>query len=107
MRGICCEKEIHQLSLVGFLDEDLFKHRMLVRGYRVLGGITDLDRVFRETVFNEILIAQDETAADDPVTLQAFASNHDVAIHRYLARVNTLQQNGNGQAFDGKSSRLP
>ena len=83
---------VPQLSLVGFLDDDLFKHRMLVRGHRVLGGIPDLDRVFRETGFNEILIAQDETAAEDLVTLQAFASNHDVAIHRYLSRIDTLAQ---------------
>lgn len=104
---------VPQLSLVGFLDDDLFKHRMLVRGHRVLGGIPDLDRVFRETGFNEILIAQDETAAEDLVTLQAFASNHDVAIHRYLSRIDTLAQtdNGhqskNGKAVDGVSSPLP
>ena len=109
---------VPQLSLVGFLDDDLFKHRMLVRGYRVLGGISDLDRVFRETGFNEILIAQDETAAQDLVTLQTFAIDHDVAIHRYLARIDTLAQTGNdyearsghqtrnGKAVDRVSSRL-
>ncbi len=75
--------------------------------------------MFRETGFNEILIAQDETAAEDLVTLQAFASNHDVAIHRYLSRIDTLAQtdnghqtgNGhqskNGKAVDGVSSPLP
>jgi UDP-GlcNAc:undecaprenyl-phosphate/decaprenyl-phosphate GlcNAc-1-phosphate transferase len=109
---------VPQLSLVGFLDDDLFKHRMLVRGYRVLGVISDLDRVFRETGFNEILIAQDETAAQDLVTLQTFAIDHDVAIHRYLARIDTLAQTGNdyearsghqtrnGKAVDSVSSRL-
>ncbi len=89
---------VNQFSLVGFLDDDVFKHRMLVRGYRVLGGITDLDRVFRETGFNEILIAQDETAAEDLMTLQAFASSHNVAILRYLARIDTLAQSRNGKA---------
>ncbi|MGO9061839.1 MAG: hypothetical protein ACLQU2_31390 [Candidatus Binataceae bacterium] len=65
------------------------------------------------------MIAQDETAAEDLVTLQAFASNHDVAIHRYLSRIDTLAQtdnghqtgNGhqskNGKAVDGVSSPLP
>jgi FlaA1/EpsC-like NDP-sugar epimerase len=95
---------VAQLSLVGFLDDDVFKHRMLVRGYRVLGGITDLDRVYRETGFNEILIAQDETAAEDLVTLQAFASSHDVAIHRYLARIDTLALTRNGKTTDGQAT---
>ncbi len=98
--------EVHRFSLVGFLDDDVFKHRMLVRGYRVLGGITDLDRVFRETGFNEILIAQDETAAEDLVTLQAFASSHDVAILRYLARIDTLAQTRNGKAINIVSTPL-
>jgi len=97
---------VNQFSLVGFLDDDVFKHRMLVRGYRVLGGITDLDRVFRETGFNEILIAQDETAAEDLVTLQAFATSHDVAILRYLARIDTLAQTRNGKAVNVVSSPL-
>jgi UDP-GlcNAc:undecaprenyl-phosphate GlcNAc-1-phosphate transferase len=95
---------VAELSLVGFLDDDVFKHRMLVRGYRVLGGITDLDRVYRETGFNEILIAQDETAAEDLVTLQAFASSHDVAIHRYLARIDTLALTRNGKTTDGQAT---
>jgi UDP-GlcNAc:undecaprenyl-phosphate/decaprenyl-phosphate GlcNAc-1-phosphate transferase len=79
-----------RLSLVGFLDEDVFKHRMLVRGRRVLGGIPDLDRIYLETGFNEILIAQDDTDDENLRRLESFAMSHDLTIHRYLARIDLL-----------------
>jgi UDP-GlcNAc:undecaprenyl-phosphate/decaprenyl-phosphate GlcNAc-1-phosphate transferase len=96
-----------RLSLVGFLDDDVFKHSMLVRGHRVLGGIPDIARVYRETGFNEILIAEDETADIDLKMLQSFASDHDVAIHRYLARFDSLAPHAqNGQTIDAAAPRF-
>jgi UDP-GlcNAc:undecaprenyl-phosphate GlcNAc-1-phosphate transferase len=77
-------------SLVGFLDDDVFKHSKLVRGHRVLGAIRDIGEVYRQTGFNEILIAQDEPADLDLETLQCFAADHDVAIHRFMARFDSL-----------------
>jgi UDP-GlcNAc:undecaprenyl-phosphate GlcNAc-1-phosphate transferase len=68
-----------RLSLVGFLDNDVFKHSKLVRGHPVLGAIPDIGRVYRETGFNEILIAQDQTADTDLKTLQSFASDMKLA----------------------------
>jgi UDP-GlcNAc:undecaprenyl-phosphate/decaprenyl-phosphate GlcNAc-1-phosphate transferase len=96
------------LTLVGFLDDDIFKHRMLVRGHRVLGGILDLDRVYHETGFNEIVVAQDNTPSEYLETLQSFASDHDVAIHRYLSRIDSLArtQQGNGHSPDVLPSPL-
>ena len=90
-----------RLSLVGFLDDDVFKHRMLVRGHPVLGGINDIARVYRRTGFNEILIAQDETADEDLALLQSFASDHDLAIHRYQTSIDSLfrAQPENGEAL--------
>ncbi len=96
-----------RLSLVGFVDDDVFKHSMLVRGYRVLGGIPDIDRIYRETGFNEILIAEDETAEIDLKSLQSFASDHDVTIHRYLPRIDSLSPAPrNGQALDASASHF-
>jgi len=97
-----------RLSLVGFLDDDVFKRHMLVRGRRVLGGIPDIARVYRETSFNEILIADDETTAIDVKALQSFATDHDVVIHRYLARFDSLAvvQPENGQTLEVGSPRF-
>jgi FlaA1/EpsC-like NDP-sugar epimerase len=55
---------------IGFLDDDVFKHRMLVRGLPVLGGVRDIDRIYRETGFDEILIAQNDTTNEDLIANQ-------------------------------------
>ena len=85
---------LEHLTLVGFLDNDVFKRRMLLRGHRVLGGIRDLARVYGEIGFNEILIAQDEPMETDLKAIQSFASNHEVTIHRYLARIDSVPAGG-------------
>lgn len=79
-----------RLNLVGFLDNDFFKHRMLVRGHLVLGGISDIDRVYDETGFEEILIAQTDPLGEDLATLQDFATNHNVNLRRYLTHIDSL-----------------
>jgi UDP-GlcNAc:undecaprenyl-phosphate/decaprenyl-phosphate GlcNAc-1-phosphate transferase len=95
-------------SLVGFLDDDIFKHSKLVRGIRVLGALHDIARVHRQTRFNEILIAQEEIAEIDLEVLQAFADNHNVVIHRYLARIDSLTRPApeNGKVLDAVSPRF-
>jgi FlaA1/EpsC-like NDP-sugar epimerase len=96
-----------RLSLVGFLDDDVFKHSKMVRGHRVLGAIRDIGRVYNQTGFNEILIAQDETGDSDVETLQAFAADHDVSIHRFMARFDSLSGPAeNGKLLNVKSQRF-
>ena len=79
-----------RLKLVGFLDNDFFKHRMLVRGHLVLGGISDIDRVYEETGFEEILVAQKDLAEEDLTALQSFAIDHNIALHRYTTHINSI-----------------
>lgn len=94
-------------SLVGFLDNDIFKHSKLVRGHRVLGGIGDIAKVYRQTAFNEILIAQDEPADSDLQSLQAFAADHDLAINQFMARFDTLASPPeNGKVVNLKTQRF-
>ncbi len=96
-----------RLSLVGFLDDDVFKHSKIMRGYRVLGAIGDIGRVYRQTGFNEILIAQDETADSDVEKLQAFAIDHNVSIHRFMARFDSLASpSENGKLLNLKAQRI-
>jgi hypothetical protein len=99
---------IERLTLVGFLDNDNFKHSMLVRGYRVLGPIRDVARVHRQTAFTEILIAEDETPEIELKALQSFAHDHGVVIHRYHARIDSLTrtQPENGQVLDAVAPRF-
>jgi UDP-GlcNAc:undecaprenyl-phosphate GlcNAc-1-phosphate transferase len=77
-------------NLIGLLDDDFFKHRMLMRGLPILGSICDIDRVYQETGFHEILIAQNDTADEVLAALQSFASAHDVTVRRYRIRIDSL-----------------
>jgi UDP-GlcNAc:undecaprenyl-phosphate GlcNAc-1-phosphate transferase len=96
-----------RLSLVGFLDDDVFKHSKMVRGHRVLGAVGDIARVHLQTGFNEILIAQDETVDSDVEKLQAFAADHDVSIHRFMSRFDSLAGPAeNGKLLNVKSQRI-
>jgi UDP-GlcNAc:undecaprenyl-phosphate/decaprenyl-phosphate GlcNAc-1-phosphate transferase len=85
---------------IGFLDDDVFKHRMLVRGLPVMGGVHDIDRIYRETGFDEILIAQNDTTDEDLRAISAFARVHDVSVRRYLVRIDSVAvgKTKNGQA---------
>jgi UDP-GlcNAc:undecaprenyl-phosphate/decaprenyl-phosphate GlcNAc-1-phosphate transferase len=99
---------LERLSLVGFLDDDKFKHSMLVRGRRVLGAVHDIARVYRQTGFTEILIAQEETPEPDLKALQSFALDHGVVIHRYQSRIDSLTRTPpeNGQVLDAVAPRF-
>ena len=94
---------------IGFLDDDVFKHHKLVRGLPVLGGVRDIDRVHRETGFDEILIAQNDTTNEDLIAISAFGRAHDVAVRRYVVRIDSLAigQAKNGQAGESLRCGLP
>jgi UDP-GlcNAc:undecaprenyl-phosphate/decaprenyl-phosphate GlcNAc-1-phosphate transferase len=79
-----------QSNLIGFVDDDTFKHRMFVGGFPVLGPICDIDRLYRQTGFNEILIAQSDTADEDLAAIQSFAGSHDVTLRRYQIRIDPV-----------------
>ncbi len=72
-----------RVCLVGFVDNDEFKHHKLVAGSPVLGSLQDLEPIFQSTAFNEILVAVD-TLDDqrlDPVW--NFANCHNVVVRRF------------------------
>ena len=96
----------YRLNLVGFLDNDFFKHHMLVRGHLVLGGISDIARVYDETGFEEILIAQTDPAEEDLTALQSFARNHNVVLRRYITQMDSLSTARPQRVFGPLPSRV-
>ena len=49
--------------LIGFVDEDGFKHGKLVHGEQVLGAPDDIERIHARVPFTEILVADNKIAA--------------------------------------------
>jgi FlaA1/EpsC-like NDP-sugar epimerase len=79
-----------QFDLVGFVDNDCFKHHMLVRGIPVLGRISDIERLYDDIGFEEILIAENDWAEEDLAALEFFGRNHNVVLSRYTTQIDSL-----------------
>lgn len=75
-----------KVRLVGFVDDDAFKHGKLVAGYPVLGSLDDLGRIYWDTPFNQILIAADRVNDRRLDIVCNFASHHNVAVHRFFSQ---------------------
>jgi UDP-GlcNAc:undecaprenyl-phosphate/decaprenyl-phosphate GlcNAc-1-phosphate transferase len=78
------------LRLVGFVDDDNFKLGKMVHGYPVLGTVSDLERIYAESGFNQILIADDSIERMPMELLWAFATLHRLPVRRFSIRINDL-----------------
>lgn len=72
-----------QVCLVGFVDDDHFKHGKLVAGAPVLGSLQDLERIYENTAFNQILIAVEDLQDQRLDLVWNFANCHNVAVLRF------------------------
>jgi UDP-GlcNAc:undecaprenyl-phosphate GlcNAc-1-phosphate transferase len=73
----------HLVRLLGFIDDDEFKHGKLLHGYPVLGSVADLERIFGERAFDEILVAQKVVANGSLTRVFAFAREHHLPLQRF------------------------
>jgi FlaA1/EpsC-like NDP-sugar epimerase len=78
------------LRLVGFVDDDNFKLGKRVHGYRVLGTIANLESIFAEYGFNQVLIADDSIERTPMGMLWAFAIRHRMQVRRFSIRINDM-----------------
>jgi len=72
-----------EIRLVGFIDDDGFKLGKLVHGQRVLGSSVDLERVYRVSPFDQVLIADDEISAYRLERIGEFARRHQIMVRRF------------------------
>lgn len=72
-----------QVGLVGFVDDDVFKHGKLVAGAPVLGSLRELERIYEDIPFNEILIAAENLHDYRLDLVWSFAKRHNVAVRRF------------------------
>jgi UDP-GlcNAc:undecaprenyl-phosphate/decaprenyl-phosphate GlcNAc-1-phosphate transferase len=78
------------LRLVGFVDDDNFKLGKRVHGYRVLGTIANLESIFAEYGFNQVLIADDSIERTPMGMLWTFAIRHRMQVRRFSIRINDM-----------------
>ncbi|MGH8013494.1 MAG: hypothetical protein ACREQ4_13440 [Candidatus Binataceae bacterium] len=76
--------------LVGFIDDDSFKLGKLVHGYRVLGTFDQLEEIYSEYGFRQILIATENLPRERLALIWAFANLHRLVIKRFSIRLNEI-----------------
>jgi UDP-GlcNAc:undecaprenyl-phosphate GlcNAc-1-phosphate transferase len=74
-----------EIRMVGFLDDDEFKWRKLIRGYPVLGAVARLEEIYNLTPFDAILVAQEQLNPAHQELIRMFALNYALGLAEYSA----------------------
>jgi UDP-GlcNAc:undecaprenyl-phosphate GlcNAc-1-phosphate transferase len=72
-----------QVCLMGFVDDDVFKHGKLVAGSPVMGSLQDLDRIYQSSPFNQIVIAAERLEDHRLDLVWSFAGRNSVPVRRF------------------------
>jgi UDP-GlcNAc:undecaprenyl-phosphate GlcNAc-1-phosphate transferase len=80
-----------EIRLVGFIDDDGFKLGKLVHGQRVLGSSADLERVYRSSPFDQVLIADNEISDERLGRIGEFARRHELAVRRFTIALSDIR----------------
>ena len=75
--------EDRQVCLVGFVDDDVFKHGKLLAGCPVLGSLHDLHRIYQSAPFDQILIAAGSLHDNRLDLVRSFAISHNLSLRRF------------------------
>lgn len=70
-------------QVIGFLDDDPFKHGKRIQGRPVLGPIELIDQVYESVSFDEIVLAVDDLPAARERMLRAFVSRRGVTLRNF------------------------
>lgn len=70
--------------VIGFLDDDGFKHGKVIRGVPVLGSIADLDNVYVRSKFDELVLASDSIPPSQLTFLSSFAHRKGVSLSNFI-----------------------
>ncbi|MBF6559003.1 MAG: hypothetical protein IVW56_01840 [Candidatus Binataceae bacterium] len=79
-----------RFKLIGFVDDDSFTIGKLVHGRRVMGTLEDLDRIYAEQQFSQVLVATEPIPRERMALLWDFASRRHLAMRRFSIRVNDM-----------------
>ena len=70
-------------ELVGMLDDDPALQGFYVYGVKVMGGVQDLEEIYRKTPFDKVIIATDLASREKVDRLSAFCREHKIEITKF------------------------
>ncbi|HTY54192.1 MAG TPA: hypothetical protein VMB26_03270 [Candidatus Binataceae bacterium] len=79
-----------RVRMLGFVDDDTFKRGKLIHGYKVLGSIDELGRIYRATAFDTILIAAEALPEDRFELLKSFARSQSLQLRRFTLGISDV-----------------
>jgi UDP-GlcNAc:undecaprenyl-phosphate/decaprenyl-phosphate GlcNAc-1-phosphate transferase len=86
----CSKRTGRRTKVVGFVDNDLFMRRMMIRGVRVLGSVDAVEKIYGSTPFDEIVIAGKQLDQEQLLLLRQFAYQHELQLCNYSAQLEEL-----------------
>ena len=76
--------------MLGFVDDDTFKRGKLIHGYRVLGSIDELGRIYQECAFDSVLIAAEALAEERLELVRSFVRSRDLQLRRFIIGISDV-----------------
>ena len=82
-------------------------HSMTVGGVRVLGSVDAIEKIYRSTPFNEIVIVGRQLDQRQLLLLRQFAHWHDLRLCTYSAQLEELFDNGAMEGYERTAAMQP
>ncbi|MGD0075881.1 MAG: hypothetical protein ABSD31_16290 [Candidatus Binataceae bacterium] len=79
-----------KIRMLGFVDDDTFKRGKLIHGYRVLGSIDELGRIYQECAFDSVLIAAEALAEERLELVRSFVRSRDLQLRRFIIGISDV-----------------
>ena len=76
--------------LIGFLDDDAFKHDKLIAGVPVLGSISEIDAIYSSKKFDEVMVAAKHLEENRLTLILNFAERLQMPVRRYSIQLDEL-----------------
>jgi len=90
----------HRIRMLGFVDDDTFKRGKLIHGYKVLGSIDELGRIYQECAFDAVLIAAEALAEERLELVRSFVRSHNLRLRRFTIGISDV-------ALEAQAERKP
>jgi UDP-GlcNAc:undecaprenyl-phosphate/decaprenyl-phosphate GlcNAc-1-phosphate transferase len=96
----------HSARIIGFVDDDMFKHGKLIEGLPVLGTIENLAKIYSAHKFDEIVIAANRIDEFRLNIVRAFTAEHQLRLFQYSVKFSEVEwpQNEHSQNVDEASA---
>jgi UDP-GlcNAc:undecaprenyl-phosphate/decaprenyl-phosphate GlcNAc-1-phosphate transferase len=75
---------------VGFIDDDLKKHRLKIHGVSILGSHKDLEKIHKKNGFKQLIISSSQIPSDTIQRALLFCAENDIEVKRFRWVVETL-----------------